>query len=476
MNKYLHGKHWLTRRKLLVLSIIPLLIPILLQTNSSHKLIHPQISVVPFGPFQTLITSYGIGMWVFLAYNIALVVVGSIYIVTVLYQTGRTTSLRSIVILAGICVPILFILFQFSRSNPFGYFSPIPLVIIVSAIISAYILENTRRQQLVRVSRSKLFETINDVVFILDNQNSRIIDMNTSAEHFVGSSITELIGQSLTHAWPACPPKPIENQPGYGPKNRISVNRNGTQRIYDYKYIELLNWQNTPVNYLLVLRDITIHAELDNKISAALQEKETMLREIHHRAKNNLQVISSIFNLQSALIKDPIIKNGFQKSQDRIQAIALVHEQLYKTPGLQNINFAEYIHTMLHRLRNNIKDYPSKVTIENELDEIQLSIDMATPCGLIVYELVSNALKHAFPMGKAGIVTIGLHHQKDNQCMLTVRDNGVGVPELGDFQEGGHLGLKLVRTLVTQIGGSLTIDHQAGTSFQITFPIDGVSG
>jgi len=470
MNQYLHSRQWLTWRKAFFLSIVPHIMVILYLTNGKHNLIHQQIILAPFGPYQMLATNYGLGMWLFLAYNIGLVLIGSIYIVSMLLQTRRTSSYRGILILIGTIVPITIIFIQFSRSNPFGFFSPAPIAIIISAIASAYLLENARRQQLVRISRSSLFETIEDIIFVLDNEKRRIIDMNGSAEDFVGKPFAELIGQDIAQTWPDVSAKILENDQESEFEDRIVLERQGVELTYEFKFIELLNWQNIPINYMLVIRDITTHAKLESQISAALREKETMLREIHHRAKNNLQVISSMFNLQSAMIKDFDMRSAFQECQDRIEVIALVHEQLYQTEGLQYINFGRYIETMLDRLSHNSADELVKVQIETQLADIHLSIDLATPCALIAYELLTNAQQHAFSLGESGLVSISLQRQENRRCLFVIHDNGNGIPESIDQHEGGNLGFRLVRALVSQIGGNMRIQRRTGTCIEITFP------
>ncbi len=471
MNQYLNGRQWLTWRIAIFLSVVPHLISILFLTNGKHNLIHTQIILEPYGPYQTLVTKYGVGMWIFLAYSIGLVLVGSIYIVSMLLRTRRTSSIRGILILVGIIVPIIIILIQIRKTNPFGYFSPVPLAIILSAIVSGYLLENARRQQLVRVSRSRLFENIEDMVIVLDNEKRRIIDMNSSAEKYVGKPLIELIGQDITGAWPDIHAKIFENMQGSEFEDRIVLERHGAETTCEFKFIELLNWQNLPINYMLVIRDINTHATLEGQISAALREKETLLREIHHRAKNNLQVISSMFNLQSAMIRDFDLRSAFQECQDRIEVIALVHEQLYQTEGLQHINFAGYIETMLNRLWINSEEFLKDVNVDTRLDDIHLSIDLATPCALIAYELLTNAQKHAFSGRRTGRVSVILQRQENSQCLLAIRDDGVGIPEYINLQGGGNLGLKLVRALVSQIAGTLMIQRQAGTEIEIRFPL-----
>ncbi|MBN2389664.1 MAG: PAS domain S-box protein [Anaerolineae bacterium] len=213
--------------------------------------------------------------------------------------------------------------------------------------------------------------------------------------------------------------------------------------------------------------EIAERAQVEAKIKASLKEKEILLQEIHHRVKNNLQVISSLLNLQSQGIQDEKILEIFQESQDRIRSMALIHERLYRSSDLARVDFAEYIRNLASSL---VHSYRSRaVRLDLQATDIYLSIDDAVPCGLIVNELISNALKHAFVDGREGEICVMMQQLADQQVKLVVRDNGVGLPSDVDYMNTGSLGLQLVTMLVQQLGGTIEIRNNAGAEFEIMF-------
>ena len=214
-------------------------------------------------------------------------------------------------------------------------------------------------------------------------------------------------------------------------------------------------------------REIAERARVEAKIKASLKEKEIMLQEIHHRVKNNLQVISSLLNLQSQGIQDEKTLAVFQESQNRIRSMALIHEKLYRSSDLARVDFAEYIRNLASFL---IRSYRSRaVRLDLQAADIYLSIDNAVPCGLIINELISNALKHAFVDGREGEICVLMQQLADQQVKLIVRDNGVGLPEGVDYMNTGSLGLQLVTMLVQQLDGTIEIRNNVGAEFEITF-------
>ena len=216
--------------------------------------------------------------------------------------------------------------------------------------------------------------------------------------------------------------------------------------------------------------EIAERKRVEKQIKVSLQEKEVLLREIHHRVKNNLQVISSLLYLQSKSIKDKETLEMFQESQNRVRSMAFVHEKLYQSQDLARVNFAEYVRTLTNYLFRSYGVNPDVISLKiNVDDDVFVSIDTAVPCGLIINELVSNGLKHAFPDGREGEIRTGLRLDHDGQFTLMVSDNGVGLPEGLDFRSTESLGLQLVNTLVEQLEGTIDLDRSGGTTFEITF-------
>ncbi len=218
-----------------------------------------------------------------------------------------------------------------------------------------------------------------------------------------------------------------------------------------------------------VLRDITDRKEAEAQVKASLQEKEVLLQEIHHRVKNNMQIISSLLNLQSLQIEDQSVKDMFQMSQDRIRSMALIHEKLYQSKDLASINFAQYIRSLTVHLMHTYNAKVKHVHLKTQVDNVFLDISKAIPCGLIINELVSNSLKHAFPGEKQGEILVKLHSNNNGKVMLEVSDTGVGFPDDLNFRRPDSLGLQLVNDLANQLGGILEFDRTKGTAVKIAF-------
>lgn len=199
------------------------------------------------------------------------------------------------------------------------------------------------------------------------------------------------------------------------------------------------------------------------------KEKEVLLREVHHRVKNNMQVISSLLKLQSRDIEDKRAVEMLNESQDRIKSMALVHEKLYESKDLANIDFDEYIEHLVQTLFRSYGVNREKIRLKLNIERVMLKIDKAIPCGLIVNELVLNSLKHAFADGDTGEIEVSLVLINENETELAVSDNGIGIPEELDFRSTASLGLKLVNILTDQIDGKLDLDRSKGTKFQIRF-------
>jgi two-component sensor histidine kinase len=220
--------------------------------------------------------------------------------------------------------------------------------------------------------------------------------------------------------------------------------------------------------------DITDRKHAEEKIKASLKEKEILLREIHHRTKNNMQVISSLLNLQSEYTRDEKYIAMLRESRNRIDTMALVHEKLYRSKDISNIDFHDYIVSLVNRLYDFYGLNAGRIALKIDIEHITLEPDTAIPCGLIINELVSNSLKHAFPGGRTGEIRIIFRRtaltRTEIEYNLTVGDNGVGMPEGLDISTLKTLGLQLVTTLVQhQLQGRLEFDRTEGTTCRISF-------
>jgi len=214
--------------------------------------------------------------------------------------------------------------------------------------------------------------------------------------------------------------------------------------------------------------DITETKRAEEVVKHSLREKELLLKEIHHRVKNNLQITSSLLRLQAGKIADAGVRQLLRESQDRIRSMALVHDMLYRSQDLARVDFPGYVRTLLIQLFRSY-NVGGRIRSAVELEPIVFGVDLAVPCGLIINELVANALKHAFPGNRQGELRVSMTTAPDSYT-LSVRDDGVGFPPQVDYLRTETLGLQLVRMLTEQIGGHLRLDTSSGTEFVIRFP------
>jgi PAS domain S-box-containing protein len=214
--------------------------------------------------------------------------------------------------------------------------------------------------------------------------------------------------------------------------------------------------------------DITERKRTEDAVRTSLREKEILLKEVHHRVKNNMQIISSLLFLQSSYVRDPYDVELFRESQLRVKSMATVHERLYRSEDLSSIEFGEYVRTITAEL---LASYSRPgVVLTTSVDDVRFGVDIAIPCGLLITELVTNAIKHAFPEGRDGRISIE-GSRTAGTMHLSVSDDGVGYPEDVDFSGGETLGVMLIRGLTDQLDGTIALDRTGGSRVMITFPL-----
>jgi len=226
--------------------------------------------------------------------------------------------------------------------------------------------------------------------------------------------------------------------------------------------------------YRQMQKELTERKKTQAQIAASLREKEILLKEIHHRVKNNLQVVSSLLFLQTRFVEDETVLKVLQESRSRVRTMAMIHEKLYRSDDFARIDFLEYLRTLTAELVSTYNRSEQSVAVRTEGDEVLLTINVAVPCGLIVNELVANALQHAFPPDReitAGDkISISLKRREDT-VELMVCDNGTGLPPDVDLENTGSLGMQLVLMLTRQLRGEMTVEREHGTKFILTFPV-----
>jgi PAS domain S-box-containing protein len=222
-----------------------------------------------------------------------------------------------------------------------------------------------------------------------------------------------------------------------------------------------------PFGYVGMARDITERKRAEEKILSSLHEKEILLREIHHRVKNNLQIIASLLYLQSINISDTFTLDILRESRSRVKSMALIHEKLYRSEDLALIPFGTYLESLVDNLEEayGVNDSTISIGVTITPADLSLNIETGIPCGLIINELISNSLKHAFKDGRKGVITIAMTQTGPHEYTMIISDNGAGFPADIDFKKTTSLGLQLVNNLVLQLEGDISLDCSSGSTF-----------
>ncbi|MBN1831173.1 MAG: PAS domain S-box protein [Deltaproteobacteria bacterium] len=262
--------------------------------------------------------------------------------------------------------------------------------------------------------------------------------------------------------WNAC----LRGEP-YDIEHRIVVNGK-VKWVREKAYLELNNAGET-IGAFGIAQDITERKAAEESIRASLSEKVVLLKEIHHRVKNNMQLISSLVALQADASEEGTIRDMLQDVTQRVRSMAMVHEKLYQSTDLARIDFAEYAQGLLNYLYRSYEREASKIHLITDLEPVSIPVNEAVPCGLILNELISNALKHAFPDHAEGEVVVSLHNGKQAEVVLCVRDNGRGLPSGFDWRQSRSLGLRLVQMLAGQLHADVEVSSDRGSEFKLIF-------
>jgi PAS domain S-box-containing protein len=363
----------------------------------------------------------------------------------------------------------------------------IPVIAYVSRILRADrtvglrgiaidVAKSKQAQEALRESEKRyrrIVETAQEGIWLVDSQ-TRTTYVNQRMADMFGYTIEEMLGRSIHDFMD----EESSTQAGINFSRQIQgikehrdflfKRKDGSKLWATLSTRPIFDDDRQFVGALCMVCDISDRKMAEERIIASLKEKEVLLREIHHRVKNNMQIVSSLLSLQSAHMtgKDP--SRVFQDCHNRIQSMVLIHETLYRSENLADIDFVEYLRKLVRNLSRSYTDCCGNAGIVVEGNDIFLDINRAIPCGLIVNELVSNAFKYAFQGGPQGEIRVGIE-SIDNRFRLIVKDNGFGFPETTDWRNTNTLGLQLVTMLVEQLGGTIECNNTNGTEFKICF-------
>jgi PAS domain S-box-containing protein len=248
----------------------------------------------------------------------------------------------------------------------------------------------------------------------------------------------------------------------------INYRKDGSEFWVNFSIAPIKDEDNNTTQFISVQRDITERKKKEDIIKSSLHEKEVLLKEIHHRVKNNMTVISSLLSIQANYIKDQEARALFEESRNRIKSMALIHDKLYQHESLANIEFSNYIQDLVGNIASSYNSQEARISVELDTEIIYQEIVKAVPCGLIINEIFSNAYKHAFKGRREGNIKISFR-KNGEYCQLTISDNGKGLPEGFDIHNSSSLGMQLILALVEQLSGTLDIIQHEGTTFKLTF-------
>lgn len=318
----------------------------------------------------------------------------------------------------------------------------------------------------------RTFNALPDLITIMDTEH-RVVKVNKAMADSVGVSPEEIVGKNcyeMVHGT-RCP---IDTCPHSlllvdGAQHKAEIQEDNLGGFFLVTVTPIEDEEGNIMGSVHVARDITKRVKMENDLKKALKEKDVLMKEIYHRVKNNLSVVSSLLSLQSRYIEDESAREIFKDSQSRIKTMALIHEKLYSSGNLKLVNMKEYIEELSRDFSNVHLSNHDNVSLVLDIENIMLDVDTAIPVGLIINELLTNSVKHAFPAKQIGTINLNLKKVENGELLLEAKDNGKGLPSGFKIENSDSLGLRLIHSLTDQINGQIEVDGSQGAHFSIKF-------
>jgi two-component sensor histidine kinase/PAS domain-containing protein len=490
-----------TPRNYMLLSMVPFTLIVLTFTNELHGLMWSVIPS-PTDGFGFLTKRYHAGFWVLILYSYTLFGIGVIQLIPMFVKSRHLYRRQTRAVLAGGVMALVASAFDASGIELIKGFDVIPLAFSVTSLIVMYGFTRLKFSDTAPLAYQATIESLQETVIVLDADN-RFMYMNPAGYRIFPDALPRPVGKHLSQFCPELVPILERVSATDGGRGDIVLG----ERVYDVTVAPLPDWQGKLVSKIAVLREIThlvaareelrranedlerkvlertqalsesnqaLRAEIGERkrveeaLQGSLREKEVLLKEIHHRVKNNLQVITSLLRLPLRDITDRHAVTVLMETFDRVKSIALIHEILHKSDDISRLPLSQYIRSLIENLVSSQGAGARDIVVSTEAEDVRMDIDTGIVCGLLINELVSNSFRHAFPEGRKGKIWVRLS-ASDDKTILTVGDDGVGIPEGLDPYRADSLGLKIVNTLTRQLDGKVELDRSHGTEFRISF-------
>ena len=435
---------WQTPGNIVAIMFIPILTLCLAFTNERHGIMWKDAKLL--GDSLYLIKSQGVGFFLLLLYSYLVVGVGIFFTITMLIQTRRLYRWQAFTFL----ITVLSALFTHIIFDKFGSgtiltieLTPFFLSIVVPPITWGLI--RLHEEVALPIAKETLVRNMRDGLVVLDLEGL-IVDINPAAQKLFNSTNKEIIGTQVDQY---SDDLAVLIKNNHDQERDIVLEIDGKLRSFSCEFSPVVDHHDRLICRILIFRDVTERVRTEIELRDSLEEKEALLKEVHHRVKNNLQVITSLLNLQISHIADEGAIAEIKESQNRIFSMAFVHEQLYQSDDVGQVDFGSYIHSLVSYLFEVYRRGDMNIRLDIQSEMVILDIDTAIPCGLIINELVTNVFKHAFPTASSGKLTLKLWLESGDQVHMLVKDNGIGFPPNLDTQNTTSLGFQLIHLLLT---------------------------
>ncbi len=460
-------ERWITRRNLVLLFILPVVGMVASLTSPWHTLFRYDFKFEQVGSFLLLRYKGGIIYWISSIYtDLLLLVVIGLYIPLFLKSSGLHRR-NTLLLFVGTLIPTIFDIIFIAGRSPIKGLSFAPSMLVITGACYVIALLRYRLFGVGQVARSTVVDNIRDLVVVFDTRN-HIVDFNAAAAIVFGLDRKRSIGEhpeSLGERRAAFFRRYLDGA-SYAAEVRLPA-ADGTERDYDLSVSSMRDAHERVVGRLFLLHDIGELKAAESKVKSLLEEKELLLHEVHHRIKNNMSTMSSILSLHADAVSDPSAKAALLDARSRMQSMMVLYSKLYLAPAAGALNVELYLSPLIDKIVANFEN-ASAVRVEKRFDEFDLDARTLFSLGIIVNELLTNAMKHAFVGRPGGAISFSAV-KSGAEVSIEVADDGIGLPEAAAVRESSGFGLGLVRVLLTQLAGTISIDRSAGTRFRITF-------